>query len=180
MYLDGPNLPPPRPSLQLSGLPGGVAGAKFTLRVMSQLLQKFKRDQRIRQLALQLVADCAPKDRMCEIAKIHAFVRDRIRYVRDTYGVETVHEPVATLEIGQGDCDDKALLAATLLASIGYPTQFIAVGFKPGTLSHVYTAAWYQARGFPGAWIPLETTEPVKVGWHVPNARTQYVVENRT
>ncbi len=104
---------------------------------------------------------------------LHRFVRDRIRYVRDVRGVETLHTPLALLQLGQGDCDDKATLLACLLESIGHKTRFAAVGFEPGRLSHVLTEARIGAR-----WCPMETTEPVDMGWYPPGVKSRMVIHN--
>jgi len=100
-------------------------------------------------------------------------VRDNVRYVRDVRGVETVHTPVKILEQGQGDCDDKSLILATLLETIGHPTRFVAVGPAPGIYSHVFVET-----KLGNKWIPLETTENVKPGWRPKNTVSQMVIYN--
>lgn len=114
----------------------------------------------VREKALALVAGLPPKDWQAEMQAIFAFVRDRIRYVRDVAGVETVATPVKTLELGQGDCDDKTTLLAALLGTIGCETRFVALGFAPGHYSHVILEAQCN-----GEWVPLDPTEPVGIGW---------------
>lgn len=117
----------------------------------------------VRALALGLVAQLRQKDRFGEIKALHQYVRDHIRYVRDVDGVETVQHPLYTMQVRQGDCDDKATLLAALLKSIGYPCEFVAVGFAPGQFSHVYVNAVLNDRGRVRI-IPLETTEPWPAG----------------
>ncbi len=60
--------------------------------------------------------------------KLHRFVRDNIRYIKDIRDVETVAYPDITLQQGQGDCDDKSVLLASLLESIGHPTPLCCGG----------------------------------------------------
>lgn len=91
------------------------------------------------------------------------YVRDNIRYVRDIRGVETLHDPVTLLKIGAGDCDDKSLLLASLLLSIGHKVRFVAVAFEPDQFSHV----WLQVNCY-GRWIDLEPTEPIQFGQRIP------------
>lgn len=124
----------------------------------------------VRQLALSLIAGLPPKDLAGEVRALHAFVRDRIRYVRDVAGVETVQTPERTLQNAAGDCDDKSTLLAALLESIGFRTRFEAVGFVPGRWSHVLVQALVHGR-----WVPLETTLDVQPGWRPPR-----VVESLT
>lgn len=108
--------------------------------------------------ALALVERLRPYDTEGEIQALNAFVRDRIRYTRDVLGVETVQTPQATLMIGQGDCDDKATLLASLLMSIGIPAKFGMIR-RGNTYLHVFTIA--SCRGKP---IDCETTLPVPCG----------------
>ena len=85
--------------------------------------------------------------------------------------METVATPDATLESGQGECDDKATLVAAMLEAIGHPTRFVAIGFEPGILDHVYTETMIGPR-----WYTVETTEPVEVGWVPRGVREKMIV----
>ncbi len=140
---------------------------------MRFLVRKCKTDLALRGLALEIVKGVAQRDYAAEIRKVHAFVRDRIRYVGDIRGVETLHTPRQILTQGQGDCDDKSLLLATLLESINHPTRFVAVGYGPG-VTHVLV----ETRVGNGKWIPLETTEQVAAGWYPDRIRSRVVVHN--
>ncbi len=141
-------------------IPDGVQGIDATLRIMSQLVREYKKSMAVRGATLRIIADCPQKDYACEVRTLHAFVRDEIRYVNDIDGVETISTPDIVLEDRAGDCDDKSTLLATMLASIGHPTRFIAIGFQHDVYSHVYVET-----KIGNKWIPLETTEPVEVGW---------------
>ena len=68
--------------------------------------------------------------------------------------------PDVTVYIGQGDCDDKSLLVASLLLSIGHPSRFIAVGPESGVYDHVYVQT-----KIGNNWFGVETTENVIFGW---------------
>lgn len=154
-----------RPQMVLMGIPSGREGVAATLRLMSRLVEQGKKTPAVRSTALQLTRYLPQKDYRAEISALHAFVRDRIRYTRDIRNVETLHTAEQVLLQGQGDCDDKSILLASMLESIGHPTRFIAVAFKPGRFSHVLTEV---RPGNSGPWIALETTEPVGVGWRPP------------
>lgn len=157
----------------LSNIPRGLGGVRATLSMMSKLVNYSKKNPAIREAALNIVRDLPQKDYKNEVVKIHAFVRDHIRYVKDVKGVETLQYPLNTLEIGQGDCDDKSTLAASLLESIGHPTRFIAVGFRPNSCSHVYLQTKIGQK-----WVGFETTEPVPLGWEPSNVITRLVRHN--
>ena len=161
---------PTKTTATLQAIPEGRAGVAATLAAMAKYAREGKKSLRVRQLALNLVQSLPPKDWRAQIVNLHAWVRDNIRYVRDIVGVETLHSPEKLLEIGQGDCDDKATLLAAMLLSIGHPVRFQAVGFKPGKFAHVYVETKHDNR-----WIPLETTEPVKAGWSPPGVVSRMI-----
>ena len=117
----------------------------------------------IRQKALALTAHLPPKAFGAELATLFQFVRDRIRYVRDVFDVETVAIPEKTLELGAGDCDDKVTLLAALLEAIGFETRYVALAWQPGRFAHVILEAWSG-----GDWVALDPTESVGVGWRPP------------
>jgi transglutaminase-like putative cysteine protease len=149
------------PPSMLQGLPDGVAGTRATLKAMARLVKTFKKDPTINLLALEITRGLPSYDSMGEIKRLQNFVRDRIRYVMDVDGVETLRTPLVTLEYEAGDCDDKSVLLCTLLATIGYACQFIAVGFDGESFSHVMAAAKLGTRC-----IPCETIVPnVGPGW---------------
>ncbi len=57
-----------------------------------------------------------------------------------------------------GDCDDLAMLSASILASIGADVRFIAVGeLEDGGFSHVFTQ--YRFPEWPD-WIDFDVTIP--------------------
>lgn len=118
-----------------------------------------KKNLIVRHAALSLTSNCRQKDYSCEVRALHGFVRDNIRYVQDIRDVETIAVPGKTLELAAGDCDDKSVLLATMLESIGHPTRFTAIGFEPGIYAHVYVET-----KIGESWIPLETTEPWEAG----------------
>jgi len=145
----------------LAAIPDGVAGTKATLALMVNLAQQSRYDFAVRNQALKLVQTLPSKNYMAEVEAIHKYVRDDIRYVKDIDGIETVASPRETMLSGQGDCDDKALLAAALLMGLGHQVRFVAVGDAPGDFSHVLIETMVGRR-----WWPVETTEPVDVGWY--------------
>lgn len=158
----------------LGELPRGEPGTAQTLRLMRGLVNQYKRDPYIREVALALVAGLRPKDWAGEIRAVFEYVRDRIRYVRDIDGYETLHTPPVTMDLEAGDCDDKSTLLAALLGSIGHPTRFVAVGYEaPGSYSHVYVETKRGAQ-----WVPLDATMPHPVGWAPRPPLARLVIHN--
>lgn len=157
MYFDASNKPM---TATLQAIPDGKAGTVATLKIMRQITKAGKTTLPVRNLALSLIGELSQKDWFNEVKLLHRFVRDQIRYVKDIRGVETVQTPDVTLSLKAGDCDDKSVLLAAMLEAIGHPTRFVAIGFRPDDFVHVYVETRIGT-----SWIPLETTEPVEVGW---------------
>lgn len=139
--------------------PRDYSDVMATLQQMRRNVLKEKASPIIRGLALRLVSRLRQKDHASEIHLLHKFVRDRIRYVRDTTKKEQILLPSQVIRFGQDDCDGKSVLLAALLESIGFRTRFLAIGTRADTLSHVLVEVL-----FNGNWIPLETTEPYPAG----------------
>jgi transglutaminase-like putative cysteine protease len=163
----------PAPTYSMQQIPDGADGIRATLKSMSHIVKAYKTAPAIFELTRQLTRDLRQKDIYGEAKRVHQFVRDKIRYVKDIRGVETLQTPIQTLRIGQGDCDDKSTLVATMLETLGHQTRFKAVGFgDDGSFSHVFPQVKMN-----GKWITLETTEPWPIGRNpkkVKNVMTQH------
>lgn len=145
----------------LSGIPDGIDGVKATLAQMVRLVKQYRTDGNIRQLAENIVASIPEKDFYGEAEAIHNWVRDNIRYTQDVYDVETLKPPPFILQTRQGDCDDKSLLTATLLQTIGHPVAFVAIATEiPDEFSHVFVSTLIGNR-----WYASDTTERQPFGW---------------
>jgi hypothetical protein len=106
----------------------------------------------VRQFTEYVVGYIQPKDYLGEILAIrHCFVQSSpklqgvplFRYVNDPRHVEWVKDPERMVseinEIGTTsvDCDDISTMAATMCLQIGREVELVALGFSPGSLSHV-------------------------------------------
>ena len=166
-------LHPPRRSF-LGELPRGEGGTRNTLSLMRDLVRRFKRAPEVRETALSLIAELPPKDRMGEARAIFRYVQESIRYVNDIQGLETLQTPLVTMDVSAGDCDDKSVLLASLLESIGRKTRFVAVGYSsPGSYSHVYVEALINEN-----WVPMDATVLRPLGWAPRASVTRMVVPN--
>lgn len=138
---------------------------------MRDLTLRGARDVSIREAAAAVIkaAGVRPRDYLGEILALFRFVRDRIRYTRDVVDVETLQSPQYTLRSGIGDCDDKSILLAALLRSIGHPAAltFRAIGTDrrtPSQFRHVYVVAQIAGRS-----LALDPTNPkAGLGWEFP------------
>lgn len=166
-----------QPVYSLSGIPDGVAGTRATLKIMSRLVKQFKVDPGLNLFAGDLLGSMGvPQyDEAGEVRALQAFVRDAITYRKDIFDVETVRDPIVTLEHRFGDCDDKSVLLCTLAATMGYETAFIAIGFDGEYFSHVMGCVRLGTR-----WVPCETIKPgVGAGWFPPGVKNVYTYRNQ-
>lgn len=159
----------------------GTDAVKRTLSDMAAIVRKYRSDATTGNVARQILTANGIRDarsqRAAVVALLQHFARDRITYVPDPVDVEQLQTPPRTLTIGTGDCDDKAILLATLLQSVGFrQVRFIAVGGSgeewgseddpaseggPPPYSHVLV----QIRNGSG-WLCLETIVPgAEPGW---------------
>jgi hypothetical protein len=155
--------------VQFQTLSGGFQGTDQTVALMQQYAmgQWGSRSPRIRALALNIVTNAGvpEKDYVGEMVAIHNYVRDNIRYTRDVNGQETLLPPEElAFNSKAGDCDDKSMLEAALLGSIGIGSRFVTIGVTPDRMSHVYLQGKPQ-----DVWISLDPIMKNKpAGWEVP------------
>jgi transglutaminase-like putative cysteine protease len=148
----------------LLGIPDGPEGIRATLEIMRRLVRDARKTRDVRELALSLTAPTGSgngKNYFGEVQALTSYVRDQIRYVQDVNEVETISPPSEVIRLGAGDCDDKAILLAALLESIGHPARFVALAFVPDLFEHVLVES-----KIGQTWMPLETTEEVPPGWY--------------
>jgi transglutaminase-like putative cysteine protease len=140
--------------------------------MMRTLAEEGARDLAVRETAIAIVkaAGAAAHDSKAELQALFAFVRDRVRFVSDVLGVETLQGAPYTLRVMAGDCDDRAVLLVALCRSIGIPASlsFRVVALsksRPGAYSHVYVMA-----NLKGSRIPMDPTYAAnQLGWQYPN-----------
>jgi len=166
---------------------GGLDAVRKTLRLMVAIARKYRTDSACVNIARQILIGAGIRDVRKEkphcIRHLHCWVRDTIIYVPDPQDVELLQTPPQTLTIGTGDCDDKAMLLATLLATCGFATRFKAVGgigqewsgsdedtddgSDPSNIP--YTHVFMEVR-LGTRWLPCDTiVEGSLPGWEPPN-----------
>ena len=155
----------------LVNIPEGAAGIRRTTRAMADIVRASRVDPNLRARAITIVQLSQPKDHPAEIRALFDFVRNQIRYVGDVAGIETLQWPLQTLQLRAGDCDDKAILLAVLLQTIGFPVRFIVTGYhQPDVFEHVYLAVVMP----DGSMLDLDPTEPYPMGWAPENPVAYY------
>lgn len=141
--------------------------------ILKDMVLESRESRVVRQFAITILKKTGvrPKDYLGEIEAIHGWVRDNVDYRRDAAFLDTFVYPDRMIRDYlfnpggvSGDCDDHALLVASLLISLGHTPRLVLTNqFPGGKYSHIYTEVLYQ-----GNWICLETTESVSVGFCPP------------
>lgn len=132
---------------------------KQTLKIMWKLAKEGKTHPEVYRLAREIVLPLPNKAFKMEVEAIYIWVVEHIRYTQDILEVETLQTPDWTLQMQQGDCDDHAILLASLLMSIGHPTRFVAI--KAEGLGPYYCHVFAETKIGRG-WLAIDTTEPEK------------------
>jgi transglutaminase-like putative cysteine protease len=120
-----------------------------------------KRDAQLQEFALSLAQEAGPRKEQ-QARNLHEFVRDSIRFVREPR--ERFADAWWTLELGQGDCDDKARLLVSLARAIRLPARFVPLMlradlFGPNVPGHVCAQFGFPTSA-PKRWVWAETTLP--------------------
>jgi hypothetical protein len=158
----------------------GVQGNYDTIKIMQQVAHARKAAPAVRQLAesILLSSGVGSMDYAHEALAIGEFVRKKMRYCRDPAGVEQLQDPILMIEkiargTAQGDCDDMALLIATLLLAIGHEPYFCIVKYKSSQafFSHIYVVDYERDQGSNQERLVLDAIlKTYPIGSEVPSA----------
>lgn len=115
------------------------ATVEQTTSIMNALVERHKTDVQVRIDVADIVRSHRLRDGdvrgLCDA--VYQWVRARVRYWKDTAGVETIQSPNITLALGIGDCDDLSVLAATILQAAGVKTNWLLIGYTADYPEHV-------------------------------------------
>ena len=137
-------------------------GIDRVLQVASDLTTHYTGDERIRAKALAITQavrnheatgqpDLRDVDQIA--GAIYTWMVRNINYAADPWDVERIQAPTVTLAQGAGDCDDHAILSASLLQSLGIQSGFRIVSRSGRDYDHIYPV--YNS---PQGWKSFDTT----------------------
>ena len=132
---------------------------------MQRLLDDGIRSPEVRRLAAEIVVHGD------EVSSVFDWVRMNVRYIHDPYlNGDLFVSPVKQVQNYReglqpmGDCDDHALLVASLLGSIGHKVKIILLDADfDNTLDHALAQAWSEKLG----WVNLDTSSAKPLGWAI-------------
>lgn len=92
------------------------------------------------------------------------FLKNQLNYRADGFAYQAVKSPSALLATGSGDCKSYSLLAAGILANLGYRVKLRFTGYDVTSTdpSHVYVIASRDGQTFivDGVWNEFDTEKP--------------------
>jgi hypothetical protein len=127
--------------------PDGERGNLATVDFMIKLAREKASHPIVRQLGINILNDARTKshNHADEAKAIGRWVQQNVSYMKDPDGVELLQDPLYLIDKvktgeARGDCDDMALLMATLLISVGIKPYFKVVRWKKekGNFNHIY------------------------------------------
>ena len=126
----------------------GKKGNLETVDIMQRMARSRAGHPEIREMALDILDgyNTDSHDYINEAKAIGHFVQQKVKYVRDVNGIEQLHDPLLMVQMirngatVRGDCDDMALLVATLLLAIGHNPKVRMVRYRTrkGPFDHIY------------------------------------------
>jgi len=145
-----------------------------TIAYLTNYVKQFRKNELIRNEVENILKFVPEKNWIAEIEAIFEYVKSYVRYTRDIYKVETVKTPLRHIidiknnGLSFGDCDDIALLLATLLNSAGYKCRFVLLqspNNKANTFNHILVSVLLPKEN---KWVYLDATEKDKPIGYIP------------
>lgn len=141
----------------------GVRKATDTMREMQRHVRGALSDRRVLETAAGILEGTPVRDYAAHAAKLREWVKDHVRFTRDPNGREMLRCPGYLLDridrhgLVEGDCDDVAVLSASLGKAVGFPADFVALAFDPTgkRYQHVYSVLY----GPDGTPFEMDTTK---------------------
>jgi hypothetical protein len=163
----------------------GEKGSLDTVSLMIEIARKQSQLKEIRDFAIDIVNQYKTKshEHLKESASIGDFIKNNVQYLKDIQGVELLHDPLLMIAdikrgISRGDCDDMALLTATLLLSIGIKPYFKIVRWREtkGNYNHIYVMVNERNGSDKPEWLALDCILKDKIiGTELPSASSKLI-----
>jgi hypothetical protein len=140
------------PDQEIRRLGNGIRGNLDTIEVMKKMAREYSRHDLVKRLATNILHfnNIPSHHYLSEARAIGEFVKGHIRYVKDPVGTESLQAPDMMIRMmkdvgySMGDCDDMALLIASLLMSVGIRPHFRAVKYRQDSpnYNHIYVVVY--------------------------------------
>lgn len=154
-------------------LAGGDRGTRQTLDAMAVLVRDAATRPDVRTAAIRVIIRSGQPSPLLMLGRLFRYLETVVEFKADPKGQELIRHPsqllaeITAAGVALGDCDDRAILGASMLRVVGLPVAFVVIGRDPwADMEHVYIAA-----RVGGRWIPLDPQELDEPGREVPHAR---------
>jgi transglutaminase-like putative cysteine protease len=132
---------------------------------MARIVNVAARQQDLVTLAVSIIHPLKQCFYSNEAAALCRYVQRNIRYTNDTYGEDIFRDPMLTVKLASGDCNNKAVLFASLAKGVGFPVRFVFLFSSPNPNLdtdypvHVWAEVevYKKERGYE-CWVPCEST----------------------
>lgn len=152
--------------VSLMGIPSGDAGTYRTLAIMRRVAKAGAINPIVRQTAVDITYGLGANP-TAQARTIRTWLEQNTAFQRDPYGVEAIHTPEAMIRqvLTRGrtsvDCDDVAVLAASLGLTLGLKARFVTVGFNSPNAP--YAHVWAElADPRRNVWVECDITRPAQ------------------
>lgn len=142
----------------------GDGGTYETLAKMRSMARADASKPTVRAIAASIISEASDQDGTLHARLIRMWLENHTIFVRDPSTGEALYSPEATAQeiqrnkVAHLDCEDVAMLAASLGMSIGLIARYTVLAFeKNGPFAHVYADLADQRRG---VWIEQDITRP--------------------
>lgn len=153
------------PSVRSFLIPGGDRGIRRTVQEMRGLVHASLAQPLPVETAGVIIAPYGAECSGQRALAIREFLKEYVSFVPDPVGRELLRAPGYLLErirdegYASGDCDDVAILGASLGMAVGLPARFVLLGFaRDLPFSHIFTELWTSE-----GWAELDTTAPDQI-----------------
>lgn len=164
-------------------IPNGLAGNLSTVDKMKVLARARASELAVREFTLGVLRQygIGSHDYINEARAIGDYVKNNVVYRRDPEGVEQLLDPLLMIQDIQqnraaGDCDDMALLIATMLLSVGCQPYFRTVRYNGtwGPYNHIYVVVYDRNSRGPSSRLAIDAiVKDRPIGYEVPHASGQ-------
>lgn len=147
-------------------IPAGDAGTRMTVRRMVSIVQRGTWQPVVRQAALRIFGGIDGRQGYTQALALRQWLAENFQFVRDPTDTELLHTPVYLLtHLGpdgmiRADCDDAAILGASLARAVGLQARLVVVAFLAPTAPFRHVWAEVAAPSGPdrGRWVELDVT----------------------
>lgn len=165
------------------------------LAVIRQVAESRGRDPRIARLAVDIIRRKAkPREYKKQAAALLKWIQDPNNFYYVNEPGERLQDPIYTLKVKHGDCDDAALLLASLMESLKIPWKLVISGrhvatrkkirYIEGTRvpsgvkwSHIYVMVGAPAFTPTEWWFAEPTIQGVPLGWDIVDGDSKWLPE---